>query len=67
MLDSSDLNVKVKLAEEGKPEYPDKNPQSQIEIDKFQPMSRTQAKTLSQVVEVGCATYDHYANQTPED
>ena len=32
-----DLSVKVECAEGGKPEYPEKNPQSQIEIDKSQP------------------------------
>ena len=34
LLDSSDLGVKVEFAEGGKPEYPEKNPQSQIEINK---------------------------------
>ena len=37
-LDGSDLGVKVKFAEGGKPEYPDKSPRSQIEIDKSQSM-----------------------------
>ena len=34
LLDSSDLGVKVEFAEGGKPEYPEKTPQSQIEINK---------------------------------
>ena len=33
----SDLGVKVEFAEGGKPESPEKNPQSQIEIDNSQP------------------------------
>ena len=36
-LDGSDVGVKVDFAEGGKPEYPEKNPRSQIEMDKSQP------------------------------
>ena len=32
--------MKVEFAERGKPEYPEKNPRSQIEIDKSQPTCR---------------------------
>ena len=35
-VDGSDLGVKVEYAEGGKPEYQEKNPRSQIEIDKSQ-------------------------------
>ena len=37
MLEGSVLGVKVEFAEGGKLEYPEKNPWSQIEIDKSQP------------------------------
>ena len=36
-LNGSDLGVKVEYAEGGKPKYPEKNPQSQIETDKSKP------------------------------
>ena len=54
--------MKVEFAEGGKPEYPEKKPRSQIEIDKSQPKGRP--RIGSQVVKVGGATDDHYGNLT---
>ena len=51
------------LAEGGKPEYPEKNPRGQIEIDKSQPTFSPRIR--SRVVEVGSTNDDHYANLTP--
>ena len=58
------LSVIVEHAVGGKPEYPEKNPRSQIEVDKSQ--ATCGAKNSNPGLEVGNATDDHYANLTPE-
>ena len=64
LLSGSDLDVKVKFAEGGKPEYPEENPRSQIEIDISQPTCGAKQSTPSCRLVRG-ATDDHYANLTP--
>ena len=49
------------IKEGEKPVYPEKNPQSQIEINKSQP---TYGARESPVAEVGSASNDRYANLT---
>ena len=56
--------MKVEFAEGGKPEYPEKNPVC-VRLRSTNLSPRAEPRTRCRVVEVGGATYYHYANLPP--